>query len=49
LSSPVGFVVLVLLFLLCGEMGEWVPSEVTEARLLWLVKKGLLPLKEVAE
>jgi hypothetical protein len=29
-------------------MGEWVPSEVTEVRLLWLVEKGLLPSKEVA-
>jgi hypothetical protein len=47
LPSPIGFIILVLLFLLHGEMGEWVPSEVTEARLLRLVKKGLLPLKEV--
>jgi hypothetical protein len=29
-------------------MGEWVPSEVIEARLLWLVEKGPLPPKEVA-
>jgi hypothetical protein len=29
-------------------MGEWVPSEVMEARLLRLVEKGLLPPKEVA-
>jgi hypothetical protein len=28
-------------------MGEWVPSEVTEARLLRLVEKGLLPPKKV--
>jgi hypothetical protein len=28
-------------------MGEWVPSEVTEARLLQLVERGLLPPKEV--
>lgn len=28
-------------------MGEWVPLEVTEARLQWLVEKDLLPLKEV--
>lgn len=29
-------------------MGEWVPSEVMEVRLHWLVEKGLLPPKEVA-
>jgi hypothetical protein len=28
-------------------MGEWVPSEVTEARLLRLVERGILPPKEV--
>jgi len=47
-SSPIGSVVIALLFLLCLEMGEWVRSEVIEVRLLRLVEKGLLPLKEVA-
>jgi hypothetical protein len=28
-------------------MGEWVPSVVTEARLLWFVEKVILPPKEV--
>jgi hypothetical protein len=49
LLSLVGFVIIVLLFLLCGEMGEWVRSVLIEVRLLWLVEKGLLPLKEVAK
>jgi hypothetical protein len=29
-------------------MNEWVPSTVSEVWLLWLVKDGLLPLKDVA-
>jgi hypothetical protein len=37
-----------MLFLLRDKIGEWVPSEVMEARLLWLVEKGLLSSKEVA-
>ena len=32
----------------CYRMSEWVPSEVTEARLQRLVEKGLLPPKKVA-
>ena len=47
--SPVGSIVVALLFLLRGKMGEWVPLEVMEVRLLWLVEKGLLPLMEVTE
>jgi hypothetical protein len=46
-SFPVGSIVVSLLFLLRGEIGEWVPLEVTEARLPQLVGKGL-PSKEVA-
>jgi hypothetical protein len=30
-------------------MGEWVRLVLIEVRLLWLVEKGLLPLKEVAK